>query len=167
MIEKIIPNIRLIIFDFDGVFTDNKVYVNQEGAETVCCSRADGLGVDKLRNLGLDFMVLSTESNAVTARRCEKLKIPCVHGCKNKSAKLREIVKEKNLSMTQVAFMGNDVNDLTCLKMVGLPIVVRDANAGVIRYAKYRTRNKGGHDAVREVCDLFEKVLLNGGSLCH
>lgn len=150
---------RLVVFDFDGVFTDNFVYVSQDGTETVRCWRGDGLGLIKLDRLGLTSVIVSTEINPVVAARSNKLSIHCVQGCKDKLEALRKIVTEQGLEMSQVAFVGNDINDLECLKGVGLPIVVRDAHPDVERYARIQTRIEGGRGAVREICDLFEAVL--------
>ena len=154
-----IRGVRLVVFDFDGVFTDNMVYVLEDGSEAVRCSRGDGLGLRKLERLGIDACVLSTELNPVVGARCRKLGIACVHGCDDKRAALERIVAEKELTLDQVAFVGNDINDLDCLSGVGLPIVVKDAHPDVVPHALYQTRVPGGHGAVREICDLFERCL--------
>lgn len=158
-LEEIILKIKLLAFDFDGVFTDNKVYVFQDGTEAVMCSRGDGIGLHALKKRGIDTIVISTETNPVVSARCRKLKIRCVQGCKDKLSELKKIAVELNCSLHEIAFMGNDVNDLTCLSAVALPIVTNDAHPDVITSSKYRTRIKGGHGAVREICDLFCSVL--------
>ena len=150
---------RLIAFDFDGVFTDNKVYVLQDGSEAVCCFRGDGIGLEKLKRLGIQTVIISTEVNPVVGVRSKKLGIRCVQGCANKRAALEVVARELGLSLEQVAFVGNDVNDLTCLLAVGLPIVVRDAHPDVVATASYQTQVAGGQGAVREICDLFERTL--------
>lgn len=154
-----IRSIRLIAFDFDGVFTDNGVYVSQDGRESVRCSRSDGFGLSKLRKLGIEMIIISTETNPVVSARADKLQIPCIQGCDDKRGTLEEILAEKDLTPRQAAFMGNDINDLPCLEIVGLPIVVHDAHEDVLSVARYRTEKAGGHGAVREVCDLFARVL--------
>ena len=146
---------QLVAFDFDGVFTDNAVYVTADGVESVRCWRGDGIGLSALRRLGVDTIVISTETNPVVRTRCEKLRIQCIHGVEDKRAVLEEALEERCLALPQAAFMGNDINDLPCLTVVGLPIVVQDAHEDVQRHAAYRTRARGGHGAVREVCDLF------------
>ena len=158
-LEDCIRNTRLVAFDFDGVFTDNLVYVSQDGTEAVRCSRSDGLGLRKLDLLGIETIVISTESNPVVSTRCEKLKIRCLQSCEDKQAILESVIRELNLTLEQVAFVGNDINDLECLTRVGLPIVVQDAAPDILGYARYQTTAKGGHGAVREICDLFERVL--------
>ena len=158
-LQECIRLIRLVAFDFDGVFTDNMVYVSQDGSEAVRCFRGDGIGLRKLEQLGIETIIISTETNPVVSMRSRKLGIRCVQGCEDKRAALEAIIQEMSLSLAQVAFVGNDVNDLPCLTCVGLPIVVQDAHPDVIPHARYQTRARGGHGAVREVCDLFERVL--------
>jgi YrbI family 3-deoxy-D-manno-octulosonate 8-phosphate phosphatase len=158
-IEEIIRRIRLIAFDFDGVFTDNMVYVLEDGSEAVRCSRSDGLGLQKLKNLGIDTVIISTEANPVVSARALKLKIDCIQDCQNKLDVLKNLVREKGLSLGKVAFVGNDINDLPCLECVALPIAVQDAYGDVVSTARFQTKRPGGHGAVREICDLFERVL--------
>lgn len=158
-IEKVIRKIRLIGFDFDGVFTDNMVYVFEDGAESVRCSRGDGIGLQKLKKLGIETVIISTESNPVVSARARKLQIPCVQDCADKRKALKDIAEEIGISLAEVAFVGNDINDLPCLTCVALPIVVQDAHQDVIKLALYQTKNPGGCGAVREICDLFEQTL--------
>lgn len=162
MLSDLIRTIRLVAFDFDGVFTDNAVYVFQDGTEAVRCFRGDGMGLEKLRALGVDLVIISTETNPVVSARARKLGIPCVQGCKDKRAALDHMAREKGISLAEVAFVGNDVNDLSCLTAVGLPVIVQDAHPDVIPHGRYRTRSPGGRGAVRELCDLFENVLKAG-----
>jgi 3-deoxy-D-manno-octulosonate 8-phosphate phosphatase (KDO 8-P phosphatase) len=164
LVEKPFPEhiacaIRLVAFDFDGVFTDNMVYVFDDGSEAVRCFRSDGLGLRKLERVGIRPVIISTETNRIVFLRSQKLKIRCEYGCEDKRATLDSIVREMGISLEQVSFVGNDINDLSCLTCAGLPVVVRDAHPDVIPFALYRTRALGGHGAVREVCDLFERVL--------
>jgi len=158
-IQAIIRRIRLVAFDFDGVFTDNMVYVFENGTEAVRCTRGDGIGLQKLRQIGIDTVIISTEANPVVSARARKLKIDCVQNCKDKRGVLEGRIAEIGISMSQVAFVGNDINDLACLTCVGLPIVVKDAHPDVIPVARYQTQNPGGHGAVREVCDLIAETL--------
>ena len=149
---------RLIAFDFDGVFTDNGVYVFQDGTEAVRCCRCDGLGLEKLARLGVDAIIISTEANPVVSARARKLKLPCIQNCGDKLGALRKVIAEKGVTLEETAFVGNDINDLACMRAVGLPMVVADAHPDVIPFALYRTRVPGGHGAVREICDLLEQV---------
>jgi YrbI family 3-deoxy-D-manno-octulosonate 8-phosphate phosphatase len=156
-IDEIIRRIRLVAFDFDGVFTNNMVYVFEDGREAVRCFRSDGIGLHKLKKLGLETVIISTEANPVVSARAHKLKIRCIQDCQDKRAALEDIAHDLGIGLAEVAFVGNDVNDLPCLECVALPIVVQDAHQDVVSTARYQTKNPGGHGAVREVCDLFEK----------
>jgi len=161
-ISDIVGRIRLVAFDFDGVFTDNMVYVFEDGSEAVRCFRSDGIGLQKLTRMGIETVIISTESNPVVSARARKLKIQCVQDCEDKRAILEDIAQQKGISLDQVAFVGNDINDLQCLTCVALPIVVQDAHPDVIPAALYQTKRPGGYGAVREVCDLFEQTLSTG-----
>ncbi len=146
---------RFLALDFDGVFTDNGVYVLDDGREMVRCSRADGLGVANLRRLGMPMMVLSSEVNPVVTARCRKLGLPVQQGLEDKAGALGQALAEASVPWDQAAFLGNDTNDAECLRRVGLACVVQDAHPDVIALAEYRTHAPGGHGAVRELCDLF------------
>ena len=154
-----VKKIRLVAFDFDGVFTDNAVYVCEDGTETVRCFRGDGMGLRKLEQLGIVAVIISTETNPVVSARSRKLGISCLQGCEDKVSALEGICEERGIMLEETAFVGNHVNDLACLRRVGLPIVVNDAHPDLLPFAKCRTRLGGGHGAVREICDLVERVL--------
>lgn len=148
-------NVKLISFDFDGVFTDNRVYVDQEGGEMVCCWRSDGVGLSRLKEVGVKTLVITSEINPVVKKRCTKLKIDCIDGCKDKLSALKEVMHERGLSPKETCFVGNDLPDLECLKYVGFPVAVKDSAEEVLKVAKYITRREGGSGAVREICDLI------------
>jgi 3-deoxy-D-manno-octulosonate 8-phosphate phosphatase (KDO 8-P phosphatase) len=158
-LKEIVPKIRLVAFDFDGVFTDNMVYVFEDGSEAVRCYRGDGIGLQKLRQLGVEVMIISTEPNPVVSARARKLNIRCLQDCKDKRTALESVAREIGISLSEVAFVGNDINDLPCLAGVGLPIVVHDAHQDVVPLARYQTKRRGGFGAVREVCDMFAQTL--------
>lgn len=164
-LEQRIQAIRLVAFDFDGVFTDNRVYVFEDGSEAVRCSRADGLGLRELEHLGVSAVIISTETNPVVSVRSRKLGVRCFQGSVDKRETLQSLVKELGFSLKEVAFVGNDVNDISCMTGVGLPIVVRDAHPRTKPFAFYRTKARGGHGAVREVCELFRSVLRRRGRM--
>ena len=145
----------MVIFDFDGVFTDNRVYVSETGHEMVSCSRSDGIGLQALKKAGIPAMVLSSETNRVVQERCKKLNIECQNACQNKLSFLKNLVKQKKVNFSNLLYVGNDVNDADCLKTVGFPVVVKDSHPDVISLGKYITKNKGGYGAVREICDLI------------
>jgi 3-deoxy-D-manno-octulosonate 8-phosphate phosphatase (KDO 8-P phosphatase) len=150
--------LRLVVFDFDGVFTDNAVYFSQDGIEMVRCSRSDGLGLRRLEQAGLRVVVVSTEENPIVSKRCAKMKVRCIQGCPDKVIILENLRKELAVSWEEIAYLGNDINDSGCLERVGLPMVVADAFAEVVPLARYQTKTNGGYGAVREVCDLFHSI---------
>lgn len=155
-----VKQIHIVIFDFDGVFTDNMVYVFEDGREAVRCNRSDGIGLRAIESIGLVPLILSSETNPVIRARAEKLRVRCIAGVENKLTALTELANELQFDFSQIAFVGNDVNDTECLRVVGLPIVVQDAHPAVIPLARYQTHTRGGYGAVREVCDLLVESRL-------
>ena len=155
MINMDFSKIKLVIFDFDGVFTDNSVIVNENGIEAVVCNRSDGYGIWLLNKAGIESIVLSMERNKVVLKRCEKLGIKCINGCMDKLKQLHKEIKKRNISLDEIAYVGNDINDIECLKIVGYPIVVADAHKDVLPLGKYKTKLCGGKGAVREICDMI------------
>lgn len=154
LIERI-SRLKIAFFDFDGVFTDNHVYVFDDGQEAVKCSRGDGLGLRRLEHAGVEPYVVSTESNPVVGVRCRKMNIKFSQAIPDKTIEIKRLLAERGLELSQAAFLGNDINDLPCLKIVGVPAVVQDAHPDVIDAALYRTEIVGGQGAVREFCDLI------------
>jgi len=146
--------VRLIAFDFDGVFTDNTVYVTQEGVESVRCWRSDGLGLSRLRSVGVQAFIISTEANPVVSARAQKLKLACKQGIEDKAAAILATCSELDIPPEQTMFVGNDINDIPAFKSVGLPVAVADAYPEIYPYVLYRTQRPGGLGAVREICDL-------------
>lgn len=145
--------IKLLILDFDGVMTDNRVLVDENGKESAWCHRGDGYGVGMLKKEGWEVMVVSTEPNPIVMHRCKKLKIPCIHNCTDKLSAVKEIAAEKELEPDKIAFVGNDLNDLAVMQWVGWPIAVADAQPEILAIAQKVTVKPGGHGAVREICD--------------
>jgi YrbI family 3-deoxy-D-manno-octulosonate 8-phosphate phosphatase len=148
-------HIRLLVLDFDGVLTDNRVMVTETGQEAVLAHRGDGWGIARLQEAGVEVFVLSSEQNPVVAARCRKLGIAHIQDTDDKLAALQELARKKGLAATEVAFVGSDVNDLECLQWVGIPIAVQDATDAVRSAATWITNLPGGFGAVREVCDLI------------
>jgi YrbI family 3-deoxy-D-manno-octulosonate 8-phosphate phosphatase len=157
--------IEMVVFDFDGVMTDNRVMVTENGGEAVYCHRGDGWGIARLREAGIPMMVLSTENNPVVAARCAKLRLPYYQGIGDKATYLAHFLQEQAVDPAHVVYLGNDVNDLGCLKMVGLPAVVADAHPAVMAIARLVLTHRGGQGAVRELCDrlLAHLAEQNGG----
>lgn len=151
--------ISAVIFDFDGVFTDNKVYVFEDGSEAVVCNRSDGYGISLLRKTNIPILVLSTEKNPVVSIRCRKLSIECLQGIQDKLPTLKQWLTTRQLDPTHAIYVGNDSNDLACMNFVGFPLAVSDAFHEVKTAAKLVLKSKGGAGAVREVCDAIVYVV--------
>jgi len=153
--EKKWSGIKAIAFDFDGVFTDNRVYVMQNGDEAVACNRSDGMGISMLRAKGVPLVIISTEGNPIVKVRAAKLNLEVIQGVDDKLPRLIDWAGVKGLTLNQIAYLGNDINDLGCLKKVGLGVVVADAYPAAMDAADLILTKKGGHGAVREVADLW------------
>ncbi len=147
--------ISLVVFDFDGVMTDDRVWVDQDGHELVAASRRDGLGIAMLRKAGIPMVVLSTETNPIVSARCRKLELIAIQGVGDKGTALKSLLQERKLDPQHVVYLGNDVNDLPCFSLVGCAVAVSDAHPGVIAQADLVLTRKGGHGAVRELCDMI------------
>jgi YrbI family 3-deoxy-D-manno-octulosonate 8-phosphate phosphatase len=145
--------IKLLVLDFDGVLTDNRVLVQEDGTESVYCDRGDGFGIGMLKTTGVEVVVISKEKNPVVAARCRKLGVECLQGCDDKLQALQLKTENRKLKVADIAYVGNDLNDLECLRWVGLPIAVADAIPDAKAAARWVTLKAGGRGAVREVCD--------------
>ena len=149
--------IDLIMCDFDGVITDNRVWVDQDGTETVAAYRSDSVRVKDLQAIGVEVLILSSEPNRVVEARARKMGVEAVHGVAlhEKGRVMRQILEQKNLKAANVIFVGNDINDLPCFAEAGWSVAVADAFPEVIRAADYVLSKNGGHGALRELCDLI------------
>jgi 3-deoxy-D-manno-octulosonate 8-phosphate phosphatase (KDO 8-P phosphatase) len=148
-----LADVRLVVFDFDGVFSDNRVWTNDHGEESVACWRGDGLGLRRLEEVGVDHFILSMEVNAAIGLRAQKIRATCIQGVEHKLPVLEAEAARRGLSLTDTAYLGNDVNDAECLASVGLPVVPADAWPDVVPLAKLVLTRVGGHGCVRELCD--------------
>jgi N-acylneuraminate cytidylyltransferase len=147
--------IDLVVFDFDGVFTDNRVWVDQNGVEQVAASRGDGMGISLLQQAGYQAVVLSTETNPVVTARCRKMGLPVYQGVAEKGEVLSTLLTERGIPGAHVVYVGNDVNDLPCFPLVGCAVAVADAHPEALARADLVLLSKGGYGAVRELCDLI------------
>ncbi|MEW6577694.1 MAG: acylneuraminate cytidylyltransferase [Chloroflexota bacterium] len=147
--------VAALVLDFDGVFTDNRVIVNQDGREAVLCDRSDGLGIARLKQLSVPILVLSTEENPVVQRRCEKLGIECIQGLGDKLATLKEWASARALSLAHMIYVGNDDNDVLCMEAVGCGVAVADAYPAARAAARFALESPGGRGAIREIADLI------------
>lgn len=156
-----VENVDLIVYDFDGVMTDNRVIVFQDGREAVVANRADGLGIHMIRRWGIPQLILSTETNPVVRARAEKLRLDVIHGCEDKKTTLMTHCREKDIESSRVIFVGNDLNDLEVMMWVGYPVAPQDAHPKIQEIARVITRVPGGAGVVRE---LAEFILIEAGS---
>jgi N-acylneuraminate cytidylyltransferase len=145
---------KVLVLDFDGVLTDNRVWMNQHGEESVVFDRGDGMGIDLVRKAGVEVLVLSTETNPIVAARCRKLQIEHQQGLGDKRAALVRWAAARGVDLADVAYVGNDVNDLGCFEAVGLAVGVLDAHPDVMPHVDVVLSRPGGAAAVREMCDL-------------
>ena len=150
-----IDKIEAVIFDFDGVFTDNSVYISESGEEMVRCSRADGIGLRFLADLNIPMIVISSEENRVVAVRCKKIGIPCEFGVSDKVAVAVKWLKDKHVREENTLFVCNDINDIPLIRVVGQAWCVQDAWPEVKRYTDFELTSRGGYGAVREVCEII------------
>lgn len=147
--------VSLVVFDFDGVMTDNRVWVNQNGVESVAANRSDGTGVERLLASGIKAVIISTEANPVVKARANKLKLPYYHNVGDKAAVLKSYLTQEGIPAGETIYVGNDVNDLPCFPIVACAVVVADAHPDVQRAADQVLTHAGGRGAVREVCDIL------------
>ncbi|MBL4712298.1 MAG: HAD hydrolase family protein [Gammaproteobacteria bacterium] len=151
-----IEKIDALVFDFDGVLTDNRVLVNQEGVEFVSCSRGDGLAFDVLRKIKKPVFILSTEENSVVTTRGDKLKVPVIQGVKNKVTAIKSLAETNNFNLKNILYIGNDLNDYYAMGLCGYSACPSDSHNKIKQIAKVTLTAKGGAGVARE---LLEDVL--------
>jgi len=148
-----INEIDALVFDFDGVLTDNKVLVHQDGSESVLCNRADGLAFDVLRKLKIPTYILSTETNTVVKQRAKKLKVPVIQGASNKLETLAKLCNEKHYDLNKVLFIGNDINDYQVMKACGYSACPSDSHSKIKQISSHVLSSAGGEGVARELLD--------------
>ena len=153
------PIPSLVILDFDGVLTDNYVYVLGDGQEMVRCSREDSLGLSRLKARKVPVMILSTESSPVVAARARKLGLDLVQGCEDKASFLEEFLAKNSIDHEKAIYVGNDLNDLPAMRLVGCPACPADATDVVRQACRLKLSKKGGQGAVRELCELVIQAM--------
>jgi N-acylneuraminate cytidylyltransferase len=153
--------VRLLVLDFDGVLTDNRVWVGEDGREMVAANRSDSLWLALLQEKGVQVFVISKETNPVVAARCRKMNIPYIQGEDDKPTALKKLLTERGIAAGEAVYCGNDVNDLPCFPLVGWAAAVADSVPEVLARADYLLTRRGGHAAVQELCALLmEKCSL-------
>ncbi len=152
-----LPKLDLLVYDFDGVLTDNTVYVDQNGIETVRVNRADGLAISMLKNEGRTQLILSTETNPVVSKRAEKLSIPVIQGSESKLVCLKNYCIAHNINLKNVLYVGNDINDYEVMTEVGYKVCPADAHKSIIDISDMVLSSKGGYGVIREFYDVLNK----------
>jgi len=145
--------VRFAVFDFDGVFSDNRVWTNDRGEESVACFRGDTYGLRRLDEVGVEYLILTSETNDAVAARARKMRADIIKGVEDKLPVLHAEVDRRGVSLAETSYVGNDVNDAECLAAVGLPVVPADAWDEVVPLARLVLSRDGGRGCVREFCD--------------
>ena len=153
--KKLCNPVEAAVFDFDGVFTDNRVLVSEDGKESVFCNRGDGMGLELLKQSGLPILVLSKEKNPVVLARTRKLALECLHGVDDKPTLLKSWLSERGIRPEHTVYVGNDVNDVGCMELCGCAVAPADAHASALAVADIVLTRSGGYGAVREICDML------------
>jgi N-acylneuraminate cytidylyltransferase len=148
--------VRLLCVDVDGVLTDAGMYYGPDGEVLKKFNTRDGMGLARLREAGVAVAIISSEDSAIVHARAAKLKIDDVFcGASNKRIAIDELCTRHGLGLDEVAFIGDDLNDLPALECVGLACAVADAAEPVQAIAHYVTQRRGGDGAVRELCEFL------------
>lgn len=157
-------DISLIAYDFDGVMTDNKVILREDGLESVVVNRSDGLAIGIIKGLGIMQLIISKEKNKVVVQRAKKLKIPVLHGIDDKKTALEDYCKKYSIHLDAVIYVGNDINDIDVMKAVGYPMCPADAYDEVKAISKYIIPVNGGNGVIRNLLNYIFKTNKQGGS---
>ncbi|MCP5093738.1 MAG: HAD-IIIA family hydrolase [Gammaproteobacteria bacterium] len=155
-------SIRLVAFDIDGVFTDGRFYLSDDGIESKAFNTQDGFGIRQLLKAGISVAVISGRESRAVEQRMNELDVPyVVQGCGNKVTALDNIAEELGITATECAYVGDDIPDLPLLEHVGFSIAVANAVEALREECDYTTSASGGCGAVREVCELVLSVRDN------
>lgn len=152
-----LKNVKYIFSDFDGVMTDNRVLVGEDGKESVMVSRADGMGIKLIREKGIEIIIMSTETNPVVTARAKKLNISALQSIKDKGLVLKEYCETQNINLSDVMYVGNDINDLSAMEAAGYKVVPNDAYEQVKKIADIVLKTKGGYGVFRELAELIDE----------
>lgn len=155
---EILQATAALFLDFDGVLTDNRVFVSGDGTESVVCWRGDGMGIERVKMLGIGVFVISTESNEIVRARASKLDIPAYSGIADKAKAVRLICDRENIAIDNTIFIGNDINDIPAFKVVRIPVGVADISDEAKTFVNFVTEKCGGRGAVRELCDVIYRA---------
>lgn len=153
-----LKKIDLIVYDFDGVMTDNKVLIDSEGNEYVFCNRSDGLAISIIKKMGIPQIIISTEKDRIVLARARKIKIPVIFGVDKKDIILKNYCKKYNFNLNKTIYIGNDINDLKAMLLVGFKIAPSDANKKILEISDITTKSGGGKGVIREFLSMCTKI---------
>ena len=154
--RKLLSQIRLFATDVDGVLTDAGMYYSESGDEWKKFNTHDGMGIKLLQRAGIITAIVTQERTKLVARRAEKLAIPELHqGVMDKLTVIREMAARHGLTLSQVAYIGDDINDLETLKEVGFSASPADGLPDIVAAVDYVCQKKGGEGAVREIIEMI------------
>jgi N-acylneuraminate cytidylyltransferase len=152
---------KILFTDFDGCLTDDRVWLNQEGEEFVVANRKDGLAIKRLKNLGIQVVITSTETNKFVLARGNKMGVEVLQGLSDKAASIEEYLNQKNLSWEDVWYVGNEVNDLGAIKKAKFSICPSDAVKAVKKEVDLKLKTKGGYGVLSELATLLESKITS------
>ena len=146
-----LKDVELIVYDFDGVLTDNKASISENGMESVVINRSDGLAIDMIRRFGVEQVIFTTEANKAASARARKLRIPIKYGLGDKKEALERYCRRKGVPIAKVVYLGNDVNDLEAMTAVGWPVCPSDAYRAIKAVSRIILKTRSGSGVVREL----------------
>ena len=152
---------KILFTDFDGCLTDDRVWLNQDGEEFVAANRKDGLAVKKLKNLGIQVIIASTETNKVVLARGNKMGVDVLQGLSDKAKSIEQYIEKMNLSWDDVWYIGNDVNDIQAIKKAKVSICPSDAVKAVKKEVDIKLKTRGGYGVLSELASLLESKLTS------
>ena len=152
--------IKIIFSDFDGVLTDNKVYLNEEGLESVLLNRSDGLAVQILKKNNIKILVVSTESNIVVSKRCKKINVECHQSIENKEIFIKDYLSNQNLNKENCIYIGNDLNDYSAMKIFKNTFCPSDSHKLIKSIATKILKCKGGDGVLMEIIENIDGIDL-------
>ena len=150
---------KILFTDFDGCLTDDRVWLNQDGEEFVAANRKDGLAVKTLKNLGIQVIIASTETNKVVLARGNKMGVDVLQGLSDKAKSIEQYIEKMNLSWDDVWYIGNDVNDIQAIKKAKVSICPSDAVKAVKKEVDIKLKTRGGYGVLSELASLLESYL--------
>jgi 3-deoxy-D-manno-octulosonate 8-phosphate phosphatase (KDO 8-P phosphatase) len=155
--------IKMLVMDVDGTLTDGKIYMSANGELMKAFNIKDGYAIARLRDYGIEPVIITGRSSEIVKQRCAELKIKELHqGIENKSYKLRDVCEKLHIELRQVAYIGDDLNDLPCMKICGYSACPSDAMIQVKESVSYVCKTKGGEGAVREYIDYLLSMQVTG-----